>query len=260
MSKQEKDIIVYWAPSFKLPDDSMDVTDPNCWAHNVNWNMSYKNPINSLEELKSRRNKEIKQDSYLYCPAVSDFHKNIYIFHNSRDADLFWDPYRGELMSRNENCIGASVRRPPSLNKSLIINYSLSYLFFCEEDLQMEVTSPYFHKATYMQQGAFIGGGFNIGGWFREINTDIQLWENVNELKIDKDDPLFYAKFNTTRNVVLKRFIVNEELQSITAACRSYKYTFGPFAPLAERYKQFKETKTHKIVAKIIKENLVPDE
>jgi hypothetical protein len=260
MPKKEEDLVVYWAPTFKLPSPvNYNPKDPE-WAHNINWNLSYKDPVNSLEELKSRRNKAINQDSYLYCPAVKDFHKNIYMFNNSVAADLFWDSYSGELVSRNAEYIGASVRRPPSLNKCLIVNYSLSYLFFCEEDLQMEVTSPFFHKTKYSQYGAFVAGAFNIGSWFREINTDIQLWEGVQELQIDKDDPLFYAKFNTTRNVILKRFTVNEELQAITAACRSYKYTFGPFAPLAERYKQFKDTKTNKIVAKIIKENLVPDE
>lgn len=256
MAKQEE-IIVYWAPSYDVPVYAN--TDPYQATSFVypDWNMLYKDPTNSFDELRAKRSKAVKQDSYIYCPAVADVHKNTFVFYNSVEGEWTWDNEKQAMVAKNPECIGGMVRRPPSIENALIFSYNMFYSFYCEEDLQMEVTAPFFHKTTYSQYGTFMAGTFNIGAWYREINADFQMWEGETKFQIAKDDPLFYARFYTDKKVVLKRFKVNKEIESISGSCRDFRLTFGKFTSWEEKYKQFKMSRTNKILAQLIKENVV---
>jgi len=257
--KKQEEIVVYWAPSFDTPQyANTDMYNPNSVVY-PSWNILYKDPVNSLEELKSRRNKEAKEESYLYCPAVADLHKNTFIFYNTVEGHWKWDRERQVMVSQKNESIIGSVLRPPSLKNSLIFSYSMFHIFFCEEDLAIEATSPYFHKTSYSQYGTFMNGTFNIGAWYREVNADFQLWEGVDEFKLEKNDPLFYIKFNTDKKVVLKRYKITREIQSISTSCRDFRFTFGKFTTWEQKYNQFKMTKTNKILLKLIKENLIDE-
>lgn len=238
--------IVYWAPAYITTGE-----DPQ------DWNMLYKEPVNLIKELKKDRNLEAKADNYLLCPAFSNIHKNTYVFKNSIEGDFFKNEL-GIWLSKNENYISASEVREPTLNRSSLLTYNLQWIFFSEDpDLEMSVTPAYFHKTSYSGEGAFMPGRFNIGSWFREINADIQLWKDVDSIKINKNDPLYYANFNTDKEVVLKRFNMTSEMQTISKACRNYKMTFGEFSTLLQRYNDFKSSKTHKLILSMIEKNVL---
>ena len=51
----------------------------------------------------------------------------------------------------------------------------------------------------HMQYGAVTPGQFNIGKWFRPIQTEINLWENINTFSINKDEPLAFINFLTSK-------------------------------------------------------------
>jgi len=268
MKKKEDEVVVYWAPAYDallpttkyLRDARNEANEPIPMSVVYpSWNMLYVEPDNCLDEFKSQRNKASASDNYLYCPAVADVFKNTFVYRNQVESYFKVDNETKSTESLREETIAGAIKRLPSINNQHIFSYHMFYVFFCEEDLKIEVTPPYFHKTDYSEYGAFISGTFNIGAWYREVNCDFQLWDGVDEFKISKNDPLFYARFMTDKKVVLKRFKINKEIQAISTSCRDYRFTFGLFASWEERYSQFKNSKTHKILIDLIKENLVDE-
>lgn len=243
---KKENLTVYWAPAYYNENK----TDED-------WNILYPEPIKLIDTLKENKNKEAKSNSILYCPSFRDITKNTYIFKNSMEADIEYIEKEKSIKSNIDNFIGFSIRRPPSIEGNLIISYNLVWVFFCEESLEAEFTAPYFTKYSYMSSGSFVPGKLNINSWFRPINVDIQLWNNEKNLKIEKNDPLFYVNFKTEKNVVLKRFIMNDALHNISKSCVNYKNNFGPFKPLSFMYEDFKNSRNASIVIKNIKENLL---
>jgi hypothetical protein len=247
MKKDEKDsLTVYWAPAYTYN-----------FEEEQDWNILYREPESLLSSLKNVKAKESKENSLLYCPAFTQMHKNTYVFSNSLESSFGYDNNTNELFSKKENFIGASIKRPPSLNSSLIISYNLKWIFFCEENVSIEVTPPYFNNFSYSNQGTFVPGSFNINTWFRSVNADFNMWENSTDFLIKKDDPIFYAKFTSEKNVILKRFAMNKELHRIYTSCVRYPDVFGRFNKLSDMYTDFKKSNTNLLVAKLVKENLV---
>lgn len=250
VDKKNDSIVVYWAPAYEKYQETQD------------WNLLYKNPDKLIDSLKQKRNKEAKDISFLYCPAFTNMHKNTFVFYNSITSKFEVSSVSSNSYSvkpKNDNFIIASIKRPPTLDSLPILSYNLKWLFFCEEDLNLEVTPPYFSQHTYSHEAAFVPGSFNISSWFRPINADFHLWKENTEISINKEDPLFYARFCTDKKVILKRFNINEDLTKIYTSCSNYPDMFGRFESLTTMYETFKKTSTNKLVAKIIKENLIDE-
>jgi hypothetical protein len=138
-----------------------------------------------------------------------------------------------------------------------LLRLALEWIFFCEEDISIFVSAPYFHKTEHLKHGAIVPGTYNIAKWFRSVNAEFSLWPNENHFNIPTNDPIFYARFNTDKKVILKRFKMNEDLGKIQAACSNTASVFGKFKSLEEKYNIFENTSTDNIVLKLIKETLV---
>ena len=243
---KKEPLIVYWAPAYTQNSDE-----------EQDWNILYRDPETLLSSLKNVKNKEAKENSLLYCPAFTGMQKNTHVFYNSLESSFGYDKVSNQLYTKKDNFIGASVRRPPSLNSSLIISYNLKWIFFCKEDLIMEVTPPYFSSHSYSNQGSFVPGAFNIGSWFRSVNADFNLWADNTDFSIKKDDPIFYAKFNTERDVELKKFKMDAELHKIYTSCVKYPDIFGRFSKLSDMYLDFKKSSTNQLVSTLIEKNII---
>ena len=129
-------------------------------------------------------------------------------------------------------------------------------MFFSEEPLDLTITPPYMHKTKQAQQGFISAVSFDISSWFRPYVLIYQLWEGVDTITIEEDEPIAYLKFNTEKKVVFKPFKLTLELESQTNACLDHKHT-KPHQSMEELYDRFHRTGMHKRVLKEIKENVI---
>lgn len=251
MEKDDNEIVVYWSPSFsKVPGDMYD------------WNMLYTDPVNFLDKQKSSRAAQSKADNYLYCPAFKDMFKNTFEFSNCDFTSKYavTEQSNGEFVPQSSSYIDLEYRRPSSVEDTKMLMLAQQWQFFCEESLMMEVTPPYFSQAKHMENGAFVPGTFDIGRWFRPINLEFQLQgDDANTFTLPKGDPMFYVKFNTDRKVVLKRYMLTEEIKKVATSIQATRHLFGNFRPLADRYRDFEKSRTREQVLKLIKQNLLED-
>ena len=236
-----KDIVVYWAPNYTTED--------------IDWNMLYQEPVNLLEELKSNRDASSKEDNFLYCPAFKDFKKNTFVFKNNLKSEFYFDQY-GKINAVGESYISASSQRANNIVGSRMIEMTLGWMVFSEESLIAEFTPPYFTHAPHSKYGCVVPGSFDIGSWFRPYNAEFNLWSGVDKFTLEQDDPIFYLKLNTDKNVILKRFTMTPELTELANSCITSPKVFGRFWTLPERYKVFKNSKTNEKILKLIKKQL----
>ena len=230
MSKQE--VVVYWA-SYENKEDL------------------YKEPINLYSSLKKKKEKRFKEQGFFSCPSFKDLTSNTYIFSSTSDNMYKLDIPNGRL-EFTDTSVEASSVRPPSIENCFLFKLSLSWIFFSEESLVMEITPAYFSETSHTEFGAIVPGAFDIGRWFRPINAEFQLWDGVDAFSLPKEEPIFYAKFNTNKKVVFKKFQMNEELENIKKEHIDSRIAMKPFLQLEERYDSFdKETLSFKIIETI---------
>jgi hypothetical protein len=236
----QDELIVYWAPDF-LHDQPMD------------WNYVYNDPKNVILSLKEK----VQDPGVLLCPSVKDVLKNTFYLSSTLGVDCKYDSTSNTFVKRNEFSLGIDQLRDPSFRSSLNVTIGLSWIFFCEEPILMEVTPPYFSQATHLQYGSIVPGSFDIGSWFRPINAEFILNFDVKDLKVIENEPIAYVKFKTDKKIKFKRFYMNEDLKKIERSCANSRDIFGKLMPLSSRYNLFRSTKTNKKVLHHINKNLL---
>lgn len=213
------------------------------------------------QELAITKTKDSKNFSFFSCPAVADRFKSTFVFRNNTKTTVHWDAPTDQSYTTaptvEQYGIHATYPRPAAMENTAMLWLSLSWVFFCEEDVMAYTQAPYMHKPTFLNQGLIVPGAYNIGSWFRRLPAEMHMWSKAGTMVIDEDEPLFYLELATTRPVVLKRFTLNQDLVKILDDCTSSPGVFGRHLPLVNRYKRFKETSTNKLVLKEIKKNLV---
>jgi len=246
-NKKEK-ITVYWSP-WSIPEktDHMMLID-------------FK-PTPLMLDIQKRRAKNLKIPStnfvaggnYQACSALHTFIKNMFILKSPISAEIKLDE-NGTIIDSDLSIW--FVERMSSIENSFSVDLDVGWLFFSEETLGLEITSPYMHKTTHQDYGFTPAAQMDISSWFRPLPAIFQLWENVKELKIQKDDPIFYIKFNTNKEIEFKRFVITQSIFNKTLACTQYKNNFK-FQSLEKLYKIFNSNGLRDQVLKEIKENLV---
>lgn len=232
-------ITIYWAMSTSLEKQTL-------------INLLWQDPIPFIKTIpKVSHNPE---NGYRQCAGASVFWRNLLVIKSgiSSHAILTKD-YNNPNILVND---GYWETRNSGLDKTHRLDLDFSWLFFSEESVIIQQTPPYFHNTTTQNYGAIAPGSFDISKWYRPINLTYLLWENVNELKIEKDEPLAYLQFLTNKKIVLKRFENTPEIASIMLGATKLKNYF-PREPLEKLYNRFTGSKRHKRLATLIKENIV---
>jgi len=243
MSTKES-VNVYWSSFFVEPGQ--------------HWNMLYQTPTTLFEELKQNRNAEVSASaSFLMCPAVSEKFKKTYVFRNTLTSKfIFKEDNIFSVLPESQPFIGIRSIRKPTIKNTNIFQYNMYWIFFSEEPLIADFTSPYFHKPMYTQYGTLISGKFDIGSWFRPVNAEIMTWESEGKLEFQEGEPLMYAHFNTEKKVNLVQFRVNQQLINYSQECVASPKQYGSFLSLKNRYTRFKQTNMQSLVLKEIKKTL----
>lgn len=237
-----KDVTIYWAPNdfFQNNDTS--------------WNILYKD----IQPLSQYYNKKVfnKKENFLQCPSVTGLMKKTYVIENPIASSFIFE--NNSIIQKGKTFINSSIVHDPTIENNILFSYGISLVFFSEEEIDMMLTSPYFSNSQHLKYGSIVPGKINIGSWFRKINLEFNLWENNKEITINENEHLAYISFNTEKNIIMKRFYMNETLHKISKAT-STSSLWEPRVSLEKRYRRFRQSATKKIVLSEIKKNLIDD-
>ena len=248
--KINKEIIVYWSPWWNIEKKN-------------SFDIYYHEPENVYTNLLDKYEQPRITKNFMHCPAFRDAVKNSYVIFSQTDIDL--------SIQTNENneiqnfgfthpekiAIGGKLSHMPSLKNQFLIETDMAVTFFSEQSLDISITSPFFHETPYLSSAAVVPGKFNIGKWFRPINFEFNLWENVKRLKIDSGEPILYFNFYTDSKIVFKRFQFNERLFYLSSQLVRYRQNPDKPMSLMTRYKKFEQSMIKNVILKEIKNNLL---
>lgn len=213
---------------------------------------------NIYQDLQKQRTANENPANFLACPAVRDLWKNVYAFSPTASSIV---TFALEGVSRSAG-LSVSLDRKPQLEKTNIFNLNTPSYFFCEEPVKMKVTAPYFHRTTYQQHATFVGGIFDIGRWFRPLQTEILTWTEKGSVEFKKNEPLFYAEFLTDKKITLQRFVMNPIIHALAIGLINSPFQNEgiPQGGLESRYEAFENSDYRKGLIEEIKAALVSDE
>ena len=223
------------------------------------WSFLYPKPTNLFSDLSKERAVGIKTSSFLTCPAFSSITKKIIQYKSPMDLSYEFD-FRDQENQIIKPLIEKYIAfdyRPKSLEVANSILLELKYYMFADEPLEVMFTAPYFAQSKYTQYATVIPGKFDIGNWFRPYNFELQPWDTKGEIHIKEDEPLFYAQFQTDREINIKKFSMNKELMNMVNACVQTTDLFGIGQSLLSRYNRFKNIGMREKVLVEIKKNLI---
>lgn len=240
-------VTVYWAPmaettAGELQDYSIAYSDPKLVYNELKKDIS---PLTA----KSREN-------LLLCPALKDMFRNTYSFSSTAQAN-YEILAEQEARSRKEHGIPIKEMRAASITGRAHLGLHLEWIFFSEESLELEITPPYFSDAPHMKDAVIVPGKFDIGSWYRPINAEFILGRDAKEFVIERDEPMFYARFMTDKKVELKRYYMTPELHALSVSCVNHRFTFGHAKPLSKHYETFRMSSLKKKILHHIKKNVV---
>lgn len=246
MSKKDE-VIIYWS---------------NATTKNVSgqdWTLLYPKPTTLFEDLFLQKSKDIGPANYFSCPAMNKKIKNTLVFKSPMTCSYEYEENENGLIvtPTTPNYIGVRQERSSIIDAGPIAFFLLQYILFCEEDLDVSFTAPFFHKTEYMKSGSVIPGEFNVGAWFRQYSLEVQMWSNKGNITFNEGEPVFYAEARTDKKIILQQFEFTDKLFDYMIACVNSTTVFGKNKTLLSRYDRFKNTGLREKVLKEIKNNLV---
>lgn len=218
-------------------------------------------PLRSLfDETFTRRNTDNTTPSFFQCPATSTLLKNTFVMRSPVEEKITVGDSKADIAipkNREKSThIKAEIFHQPSIKNQRLVYLNHPFIMFSDEDLMATLTAPFFEKSNIAQFGAVVPGQFNIGKWFRPLNSELNLWDGVTEVPISVNDALCYVQLQTERVVNLQRFQINKRLTDIALGLVHNK-VLSKLARMSENYRVFEDAKLRTIILKEIKENLL---
>lgn len=228
--------IVYWSPCLEPQEGD------------YHWNMLFIEPQKLLNKfaIDTTDSEDDRIKNLKRCPSFVNLTRNTFYIEN--------------CMTNEFNIVDGQLNQKEG---TLFVNggkdtmtYGLSYLFFCEEDLEILLTPPYLTETKYEKYAKLIPGRFNISKWFRPINMEMMFMNKDKHFRIEEHEHLAYFSFLTDDKVILKRFDLNDTLRKLANTCARVDGWWKD-VPLLKRYDRFLKTKTNKVVMSEIKKQLI---
>lgn len=238
--KPKNEVIVYWA--------SVNESDAE------KWDILFHQPDNLLDELFEQRDKN-NSNNFLRCPANKQFIKNIFVMRNLLETK--YEIKETEFIPKGSSFLGIEKPHLPTLKNQPLIELPLDTIFFTEEkDLEMSLTSPFFHYAPHTQFASLVPGRFNINKWFRTMNLEFNVWASSKKFEIGHLEPIAYFNFHTDKNVKLVRFNFTPTLRKIDRVI-SNSSIWEKMKTLDWRYARFDKSGIRKMIMSEISKNLL---
>jgi hypothetical protein len=233
---------VYWSPFFPF-DEYPSVQ------------LMYDAPVGLLNDIKDFRNSDNKGDNFYQCHAFLNSIRNTFVLKLPFDITFGLDDEYGAIhIGGDVENMRFVVRKQPSQQKAQTFAVRGNWIFWSEEPLDMVTSPAHYHPPVF--DGFYVGGQFNINSWFRPIEGASQLHAGVNTVSIKRNDPIAYVKFLTSEPVELKRFYMTKELEELSWGCIKYK-RYEKNRALPYLYDRFRERGLHKVITRLVKENVM---
>jgi hypothetical protein len=241
-------VTIYWTPS-RFTE----------WEEN--WNFLYQDPVSTVVDLNTIRNKNVKE--MFACPSYVNSMKNVFVFKNVLPTNIelgddFYAPkpqypfdYSGKSKVQLTNV------RESSLEGYVNARYNMGWLLFSDEPVEVRFTAPYFPGSSPVEGAMLSTGEFNIGNWYRDYVLDYHIPIGAKEFILKEDQPLFYLEVKTNKKVVFQRYNLTQELRQIALECITSPKKYESNMPLSYRYDIFKKTASRERVLSYIKESLI---
>lgn len=240
---------VYWA-SFPAIENNIHVSE-----------LKYATPVNILKDLKPL---EFFGPGVSKCPAIINEGMNTFKINSPIDLNVtFSEDFTGISSKYNVDFDFVKHFIGPFGPDKIIQLAAPTYLFFCEESLEMTQLPPYYEQSNFVKSCMGISASFNINKWFRVVKPAFKLRDNKYTIDIDTNTALMYLKFNTQEKINLVRFDASpfyNEHNYILDNILSFKLLKkNPLVPtkLTEGYDAFLRARYNKRIIKIIKDNII---
>ena len=186
------------------------------------------------------------------CPASNDFFSNTYFLSFSHDFD---ESFNSEGVPLNNKIKFFNFREKQFYNR-ISVELDLAWIFYCESDMMIEITPPFYHKTEFQDYGVIAAGTFNISKWFRPINLTFMLWEGVKRFKAKEGEPICYIRFISETPVKMQEFYITQKLLEAGQNSTHHPTVYKSKIPLLNRYEKFKESNLQHFIKKEIDNNL----
>lgn len=237
---------VYWAPAC-LPEYT-----------NSRYSLAWDEPTSLFKEIsldfKEKLHHFNNLNNFLMCPSVRPELTKTYIIKSPIDYSILWDGKNITTFHYDQTAFDSLVRIR-NLEFGMM-SLGLELVFFCDDD-SLEVTQlpPYFSTADLNVKTRRIPGRYDIATWFRPMDVPLII-SNPNELiKINREDPLYYLRFETEEKINFERFVMTTEIYSVLMSCAELKL-FIKNLPLADVYTRFRKARAKHLLLKLIKNQL----
>jgi hypothetical protein len=198
-----------------------------------------------------------KQNNFKLCPAFLDHIDNVYGLHFPIDLDLKFTS--DDIVSSLEQDLFNYFVNIRDFDQKFF-GFKVNMVFFCEEDLEMELMPPYLEDNEFASSVTSVPGKFNIGKWFRPIDYACFLNKGKQSLKVKHNDIFNYVKFNTKKNIEFKQFDYIDQIENIQKDVLRSKMILGTASPrLDYYYKLLQHSRYKKKIIKLIKENILEE-
>jgi hypothetical protein len=249
--KNKKDpIVIYWSP--------WGTTDVNYLQLMLDIE-----PKSLLADIRNRRAKNpvipnvsnVETGKYHMCSAFHTIAENVFILISPVNIEADFTE-NGEVIRDQGKNVHFLKERVSSFDNSFSFDFGLTHIFFSEENVDLEITSPHMHKTTSSNHGYVMSAKYDISSWIRPFAVIFQMWENIKNIKIKEDEPLAYIKFHTDRPIIFKQFKLTETLYQQIYQVAAHKFD-KPNQTLKQLYDRFLRVGMRDRVLKEIKANLI---
>jgi hypothetical protein len=189
----------------------------------------------------------------LFCPAVSSSLKNTFMLKSLYDYNIkFLD---NQIMSNyfNENFFNDHVLIRS--HKLKMFSFTQKYIFFTDEPSLIARFNvfPYLEDNEISKRCMMPEGSYDIGKWFRNVDSVFYLKKDYEEFLIKKNDVFSYIKFETDDKINLKQFLWTPELERHRLYCSSLNN--NRYLKTMKNY--YSNFKNKKFIIKEIKSSLI---
>ena len=244
------EVVVYWA----CQNHQYEAPEPDFAVHDL-----HDRVIKMSDQFPER------SSMILRCPVAVGHLKNTFRVKSPIDYDITWkDSNKFVTTQQDQNFFDNSVFIRDYKTGLLTYKFA-SYIFFTEEEnLDMEIRHANYCNKSHATNTSFLEGSINIGKYFRAIDCAFFINHPDVLVSVNRGDALYYTKFNTTKKVRFKKFLLTPEIlnfkNAVVDAVKFVKPGY-PNTTILDRlkvyYEIFKTSHYKKLIIKHIKNNLL---
>tara|TARA_R110000765_G_scaffold354476_1_gene444628 strand:- start:68 stop:796 length:729 start_codon:yes stop_codon:yes gene_type:complete len=199
----------------------------------------------------------------LKCPAMTNEMKNTFVIRAPFDITVSWDDEKGfhftnkAFKNLGQGGFDNFFKLVPNEKSDLMLTINQiftgygNYLFFADEPTTLQLQPANYHK-TKISKFPFIAGSYEIDKWCRPIILAI-INDKKEDIVIKRNDPLYYVKFYSKKDVVLKRFEITREIEQIVVGSLTIKKYLQGYS-MRRLYDMFMQSGNKKRILKAIRQ------